>query len=85
MTSVKRLAFTLVLFVTASQAAQAATVFRCTVNGRTVFQQSACASDEAASAPASAPAPKATKPVIPPAPASGASAPDKPAKPAKPA
>jgi hypothetical protein len=72
------------LFMTAAQSVEAATVFRCTVNGRTVFQQSACASDEAASAaaPASAPARKATKPADPPA--SGSSAPDKPAKPAKP-
>lgn len=65
------------LLVSLAQSADAASVFRCMVNGRTVFQQSACANDdtptraEAASAPAvpgaSAPARKAPKPSITPA------------------
>ena len=44
-------------------AASAATVHRCTVNGRTVFQQTACGTDAAlpgASAPASAAEPRRT-------------------------
>jgi hypothetical protein len=86
MTSVNRLVISLACFLAGAQSVQAATIFRCNVNGRTVFQQSACASDEPASsaAPASGPARKTTKPAIAAAPASGASAPDKPAKPAKP-
>jgi hypothetical protein len=86
MTSLNRLVISIAFLLSGVQAAQAATIYRCNVNGRTVFQQSACASDEAASAaaPASGPARKTTKPALPPAPASGASAPEQPAKPARP-
>jgi len=67
----------LALLFLAAQAASAATINRCTVNGRTVYQQTACANDQAASAvelPAPPPAPVTPRPA-PRAAATAASAP----------